>query len=158
MKKLFLLLYFGCIFSANAQNETLKNAIGLRFGGGTGIHSELTYQHVAKKNNRFQVDLGYHFGGDYSGMVLAPTYQWVWPIKNNFYWFLGFGAVGGYWADNIEKTGGPSLGVTGIAGAEWRLQKIPLLFSFDARPEAYFLYFKSQPFRGGGALSLRYMF
>ncbi len=85
------------------------------------MHAELSYQQAMMKNQRLEVDLGYRFGGDYSGVLLSATYQWVWPIQGMFNWYLGCGGAGGYWANNLEKSDGFALGVAGVVGAEQRV-------------------------------------
>ena len=92
MKKFFLVLaaVVAMGFAANAQD----NAIGIRFGGGSGYGAELSYQQ-GLGGNRLEVDLGLSKNTD-NYFHLTGMYHWVLPISGGFNWYVGPGAQLGY--------------------------------------------------------------
>ncbi len=158
MKKLLLVLVavIGLSFVANAQCYNGKS-IGLRFGYGT----EVSYQ-MPVGANRLEVDLGrletllntyYHY---FTGTV---TYQWLFDLPwSGFGWYAGPGAAAGWYLSSYY-TGGLSVGVGGIVGAEYKFPSLPLQVSLDFRP----MFSVIHPDYWGGfdystALGVRYTF
>ena len=77
MKKIFVVLVavFALGFAANAQD-----AIGVRFGGGTGYDAEFSYQ-KALGSNRLELDLGARLP-EFNFFYLAGIYQWKGQITD----------------------------------------------------------------------------
>lgn len=156
MKKFVLLcmLAFGLYGAANAQVD--GKAIGLRFGGFSGVGAEISYQHPFGNANRLEADLGLNSWG----FSLTGVYQWVWDLSglaDGFNWYAGFGGLLGVINDDDNKyTSNFGIGVAGQVGIEYNFN-IPLQISLDYRPAMYVL-----PGFGGGydgiCLSARYKF
>ncbi|WP_139958402.1 hypothetical protein [Flavicella sediminum] len=158
MKKIILsiCLFTAAIFSVNAQGIS-KNAIGLRFGDNSGLGAEISYQHLLKKSNRLELDLGLRDSDGVSSFKLAANYQWVWDLKElseKMNWYAGFGGGLGSWKkDSVSNT---AVFASGTVGIEYNFD-IPLLLSLDIRPEFGF----SDAYDGLNsdiALGIRYQF
>lgn len=149
MKKFFLALVaivaFG--FAANAQN-----AIGLRFGGGSGYGAEISFQ-KGLGSNRLEFDLGLSRAND-SYYNLTGIYQWVNNLSGDFNWYVGVGANVG-----LCSYDGLGLAAAGQVGIEYNFPSIPFQVSLDARPQFEFLLPENCGRRGfgwGACLSIRY--
>ncbi|MEC4114799.1 hypothetical protein [Myroides pelagicus] len=164
MKKVLLstALVLGLTASAFAQSSP-KNAIGLRFGGNSGLGTEISYQRQLAKNNRLEIDLGWRDNNHVDAVKVTGLYQWVWNIENGFNWYAGAGAAVGTW--NYSETikghrysDSGSFGLlTGTVGLEYNFD-FPLQISLDLRPELYL----NDSYRDGLyadlGLSVRYRF
>lgn len=162
MKKVILttVIALSGYFTANAQQEISKNAIGLRFGSNDGIGYEISYQRALKTNNRLEIDLGWRNDNDYNAVKLAGVYQWYWNIDGGFNWYAGVGGGLSSWNfdNNVKNASGSTLFVAGQVGIEYNFD-IPLQISLDIRPE---LYLNNNEYRDSFgpdiALGLRYKF
>ncbi len=132
MKKLLLVLVavLGISFAASAQS----NAIGLRLGYG----NEISYQ-TALGSNRLELDLGsldailYHYS--YNFLSLTATYQWTFELPvPGLGWYVGPGAMAGFYLSDYSTENGLNLGIGGIIGLDYQFDAIPLQLSLDARP------------------------
>ena len=165
MKSLIASLSILILFSFNGASQVNPHAIGLRGGiGNFGRGGEISYQHGFGDANRLELDLGWRgrnsgHNTHYSHMYLAGIYHWNWNIVEGFNWFIGPGAVIGFynekWEDNND---GISIGIGGQIGIEYDFNSLgaPILIGFDTRPMWGFL-------NGGGvgygaAFSIRYTF
>lgn len=162
MKKviLFALLVVGMAFAAHSQRIS-KHALGLRFGdddGFNGLGAEVSYQLGLSNSNRLEFDLGIRNGDNYNAFKLVGLFQWVMPLDNSFYWYVGAGAGLGS-AKNKNGGGSNSFALlAGDIGIEYNF-RIPLLISLDIRPELGFgddVYGDGLDFDLG--LGLRYQF
>jgi hypothetical protein len=126
MKKIIVSfgLILAGIYSVNAQDIS-KNAIGLRFSGGSVIGGEISYQKSLSKNNRLEIDLG--LGNDFSDFKATGLYEWVWQLEDKFNWYAGVG--GGL--ISFEGTG---IFGAGIVGIEYNFDS-PILISLDYTQE-----------------------
>lgn len=164
MKKLLLsaALIAGVAFSAQAQNGT-KNAIGLRFGGNSGLGTEISYQRDLAKNNRLELDLGWRSHNHYDAVKVTGIYEWVWNIEGGFNWYAGAGAAVGSWNYSETHKGkrhsdsGTFGLVTGTVGIEYNFD-IPLQIALDLRPEVYLNDSYRDGIRADLGLAIRYKF
>lgn len=154
MKKFFVLLVavvaFG--FAANAQN-----ALGLRFGGGSGYGAEISFQ-KGMGANRLEFDLGLSNLGANNDMEfnLAGVYQWTFGIVDNLNWYVGPGLNIDYCSNH-----GLGLGICGQIGIEYNIPSIPFQVSLDARPTYRLLVPENcgmGNFGWGACLAVRYTF
>lgn len=163
MKKLFLVAIFAIGATVATQAQTIsENAIGLRFGGGSGTGAEVSYQRALGDNNRLELDLGWRNDSNFDAFKLAALYQWVWNIEGGFNWYAGAGGGVGSVEDkrNIDRRGndGTFLFLAGNVGIEYNFD-IPLLLSLDFRPEFGFSdYEVFDAFSPDVALGVRYQF
>ena len=163
MKKVILsaLMLIGLAFNAQSQDIS-KNALGLRIGDNDGFGGEVTYQRGLSKNNRLELDLGWRNSKDVDAFKLVGLYQWVWDIDNNFNWYAGVGGGIGSWS--YDKGGNSDSGTillaAGDIGIEYKFDEIPLLLSFDFRPEIYFDSdkYREDSFGPDIALGIKYCF
>lgn len=163
MKKIILsaFMLIGLAFNVHSQ-EISKNALGLRLGDNDGFGGEVTYQRGLSKNNRLELDLGWRNSKDVDAFKLVGLYQWVWDIDKNFNWYAGVGAGIGSWS--YDKGGfsdsGTILLAAGDIGIEYKFDEIPLLLSFDFRPEIYFDSdkYREDSFGPDVALGIKYCF
>jgi hypothetical protein len=133
------------------------HGIGLRFGGGVGHDSEITFQ-APFNGNRGELDLGFGGRGDYNYWKLTGLYQWVMPIESGFYWYLGIGPSIGSWSHDDLSDTGVYLAAALNAGIEYHFSEIPLQISIDTRPELALSNNFDDAFGFGLALALRYRF
>ena len=124
--------------------EISKNTLGLRFGGGDGFGTEVSYQRGLGNNNRLEIDLGWKSNSDFDGFKLVGVYQWVWNLEGNFNWYAGVGGgVGNYDYDYREgddrfRDSETFLLVAGQVGIEYNFDEVPIQLSLDTRPELGF--------------------
>ncbi|MDD3077705.1 MAG: hypothetical protein PHH37_01205 [Paludibacter sp.] len=149
MKKILFSTLFLAMLFLNANAQVDGKAIGLRFGGFSGVGAEVSYQHPLGNANRLEADLGLSNWG----VGLTGVYQWVWDLSalsDGFNWYAGVGGTLGLSDSNF------GLGVVGQVGIEYNFN-IPLQLSLDYRPTIYVL-----PSVAGGydgiCLSVRYKF
>lgn len=154
MKKIILafLLIATAIFAQNGNAQVNDHAIGLRFEGGSGFGSEISYQHGLSSKNRLEFDLGFGSNTDYNRFALTGLYQWVWGIQGGLKWYAGLGATIG---DTSYKNRGNEMmiGIDGNVGIEYQFD-IPLQLSLDFRPCIGNTKFDNTSF----GLSVRYCF
>lgn len=155
MKKLFVLSLFilGATLTTNAQ-QIADNTIGLRFGGGNGVGTEISYQRGLGDNNRLEVDLGWSNRDDLDAFRLTGLYHWVWNIEGGFNWYAGAGAGIG----SIDRRDDDEifLSAAGNVGIEYNFD-FPMLVSLDFRPEIGLInYYDDLGF--DVALGIRYQF
>lgn len=152
MKKVVFVFCLLVAASAATFGQTQPHAIGLRFGGGDGVGSEISYQHALKANNRLEVDLGFSSNDKLNRMQVTGLYQWVWNVQGALNWYAGFG--GGLGQANFKNAGSEfQLFLNGDVGLEYQLD-IPLQFSIDLRPA-----FGTSSFNNSSlALAARYTF
>lgn len=143
---------------AEAQSVA-PHAIGLRFGAGNGVGTEISYQQ-AMGSNRLELDLGWNGNDNYNRFAVSGIYQWVWGLEGNFNWYAGVGGTLASWDydDNFtgSNEGGFNAAVSGQLGIEYNFN-FPLLLSLDIRPNFWFL--DNAGFDWNGvALGARYQF
>ncbi len=144
MKKLFVfsLALLGLVFTSNAQ-DIADNAIGLRIGDNDGFASEISYQRALGDNNRLEADLGWRGGKNHDGFKITGLYQWVFPLENNFNWYVGAGGGIASYSWDYESNGmkvndsETSIFVAGDIGIEY-IFDFPLQLSLDLRPDINF--------------------
>lgn len=137
-----------------------KNAIGLRFGGGSMFGAELNYQLAMGEANRLEAGLRwdsystyyYFYRRTYTYIGAAGFYEWFWNIggastlNGALNWYAGPGATVGIWNVGPVTTilgtkiydgkTGVYLNIGGTVGLEYdfNVNKVPLLMTLDARP------------------------
>lgn len=160
MMKYLKRILFSAILTATATatvsaQDISKNALGLRVGDNDGFGGEISYQRYLSDNNRLEFDLGFRNSKNVDAFKLVGLYQWVYPLDNNFNWFVGAGAgVGSY--DAPEDNGSFALAAADL-GIEYNFN-IPLVISLDMRPELGFNDTYSDDLDLDIALGIRYQF
>ena len=151
MKKIAIALFL-ITASTAAFSEIQSHAIGLRFGGGDGIGTEISYQQAYKSNNRIEADLGFVSNSTFNRMQITGLYQWVWNIQGALNWYAGLGA--GIGQASYKNAGSEfQLDLNGDVGVEYQLD-IPLQLSLDLRPGFGLSKFHNSSL----AIALRYTF
>lgn len=153
-----IILFATSIYSTtNAQSY--KNGLGLRFGG---LTSGLTLKHFTNQTTALEgiVSLGRQ------SVVVTGLYEKHAPLGGTgsakiFYGFgghLGFFQDGGryYYNDNRIYTSSTVVGIDGILGLDFKLNKAPINISMDIKPFVDF--FGGNYFYMDGGLSVRYTF
>jgi hypothetical protein len=160
MKKLVIasIIFLGSVMPGLAQ--TNGQALGLRFGGGSGAFTEISYQQPLKLN-RLEFNLGLNNSNHWNSWGLTGLYQWVMPIEGGFDWYLGIGPSIGYWDekddDRYESDGGMFLAAALNAGIEYHFTEIPLQVALDFRPELGLIN-RWDAVGGGLGFAVRYVF
>lgn len=155
MKKVFLGLAILLASVSFSYAQVNPHALGLRFGGGTALGGEISYQHGLGSANRLEFDLGFNGDKDWSVIGLTGMYHWDWNLTGGLNWFVGPGVgLGIYSFNNSNKL---NLGVGGQIGLEYDFKTagVPLLLSLDARPMWNFTGYDG--FGWGASLGLRYV-
>lgn len=124
-----------------------KNALGLRFTGGT----EISYQRELSSYNRLEFDLGW----TWNTSAFSGFYEWDYHITNGLKWYVGPGASLGIYSKNGRN--GAAVGLGGIIGMEYNFD-IPLQVSLDWRPVINFGTYDNQFGSTNVGLSVRYRF
>lgn len=164
----FLLLACLLTITVSAQ-EISDNALGLRLGESDGFGAEISYQRLLSRYHRLELNLGWRDSREYDAFKISGIYEWVRHIDGNFNWFYGAGA--GFGSAKFEAVPGngttgpytPDGGffafVAGNVGVEYNFD-IPLLLSFDLRPELGIIGYEdfSDKFDFDIALGIRYQF
>jgi hypothetical protein len=145
MKKIFLALIVFVFLANLASAQEVKHALGLRFGTGYGMGTEITYQHGLSSVNRLELNLEFNGNheyientqNNYSSISVIGLYHWVWPISDGFKWYAGPGGKLGTWNSmiyNSRYSNGIFLSAAGDVGIEYAFPaKIQL--ALNARPE-----------------------
>lgn len=145
MKKIFLTLFVSIFLVNLASSQEVKNALGLRFGAGYGMGTEITFQHALNSVNRLELDLEFNGNheyientqNNYNSLSAIGFYHWVWPIQDGFKWYAGPGGKLGTWNSmiyNSRYNNGIFLSIAGDVGIEYSFPaKIQL--ALNARPE-----------------------
>ncbi|PKB18954.1 hypothetical protein [Flavobacterium sp. 5] len=166
MKKNYYCLYllFGIIFSSQAQENTLKNAIGLRFGNNHGLGIEVSYQNKLSLKNRLELDFGWTNDNHTDALKISGIYQWYWNFEKEVDWYAGFGGGLGSWNtdNNYMNSYGNDNGIfyviNGDVGIEYNFKEIPIQLAIDLRPEYVFNNYERNDFGINFGLSIRYKF
>jgi len=156
-----LLLTFVCLtlfgsLKTNAQVMS-PNAIGIRLGDNDGFGSEISYQRLLDSKTRLELDLGWRNNSNYNALKLTGIHQWVSPIVKRLNWYVGAGASAGFYDDNGNTNNQLFISANGNLGIEYNF-KIPLLLSFDLRPEISINNNYSNGIDVDSGFSLRYQF
>lgn len=149
-----LLISSGEVFS---QRGMLDNAIGLRFGLGSG----LTYQHFRTDHDVIEI-IGMQRYGGLSVTGLYEMHNQAFRVRG-FKWYLGAGGHAAvYGKRSVLHDGRPDntvtvLGLDGIVGLEYFLKSVPIQISVDWKPAINLYGTKVQDLDCGG-ISVRYRF
>ena len=116
-----------------------KNAIGLKFTSSRIAGGEVTYQRAVGDNNRLELNLGFANAKHFSAVKITGLYEWVFPIENGFYWYVGAGGSLGSWSHKHDshKDDGAIVALSGIGGIEYHLKPAPFQFFIDLKPNIY---------------------
>lgn len=150
----------------SSQLSAQKNAIGVRLGTDPGI----TYKRYFAGNGGMELMLT---TASYRGLVLTGLYEWHLPFAGapGLFGYLGVGGHVGtfnHWvATRRYRNGhteviyvdgsGPSFGVDGIMGLEYRIPGAPLTIGLDIKP-GIDIYRDAVIGTFNGAFSFRYRF
>lgn len=163
MKKhtwVFIGMFILSMSAIQAQNNNLR-ALGLRFGGGDGVGTEISYQQFIGGPNRLEFDLGIYDNGWNDGFKFTVLYQWMHPLVDGFDWYAGAG--GGVGSRDIDQghpiyddddDEGVFIDAAGVIGIEYNFP-IPLQLSLDLRPEIGLI---NDDFDMGFGFGVRYTF
>lgn len=147
--------------------DLYHSALGVRFGTDLGI----TYR-TQFHNNYFEGILG----SGYRGLLITGLYEKFQPAapKANLYWFYGAGGHigffdrphsynyyyydrwGNYYVEHVYGYPGPTFGIDGILGLEYKFRKLPFAASIDLKP--YLDLFRFGYGYIDGAFTFRYTF
>lgn len=138
------------------------HAIGLRFGGGDGFGTEISYQQYIAGPNRMELNLGFFDSQWIDGFKLTGLFEWVHPMADGFYWYAGVGAGVGNrdwndghpFFDDDDDSEGIFMDADALLGIEYNFP-IPLQLSLDLRPEIGLI---NDDFDMGFGLGVRYVF
>jgi len=161
MKNIFLiaLALFNFTLAANAQ-EIADHAMGMRLGDSDGFGAEISYQKRIGDTERLEFGLGWRHSDKYNAIRAIGLLQWVKPLDQRFNWYTGVGGgIASYSLENVvpgEDDSSTSFLVAGNIGIEYDFN-IPLLISFDFRPEFGFGHINND-LDFDIALGLRYQF
>lgn len=133
MKKVVALFAVVMLMTVGAMAQVKTNALGLRFGGGDGWGTEISYQRALTSSTRLEGDLGFFSSNDYNRMRVTGIHQWVWPIQGSLSWYAGLGACIGHESSRIGGSNNFILDAVGNVGIEYQLD-IPIQISLDFRP------------------------
>lgn len=167
MKKNYYCLYLliGLVFSSQAQENVLKNAIGLRFGNNHCLGVEISYQRKLSAKNRLELDLGWINDNNADAIKISGIYQWYWNIEKELDWYTGFGGGLGSWRntnDNYNNGYGNDNGIfaviNGNIGIEYNFKETPIQLAMDLRPEFIFNNYSDNDFGFNVGLAMRYKF
>ncbi len=168
--KLLSLSFFLVAVSINAQ-DIANHTIGLRLGDSDGFGAEISYQKSLGRYTRLELDLGYRDSREFDAVKAVALFQNVYDIGGGLHWYYGFG--GGVGSANFEPRpsannpttiitpeGGLFVLAAGDLGIEFDFDNIPLLLSFDIRPEIGLIGFGSfdNSFYFDFGLGIRYQF
>ena len=145
MKNIFLTLIVSIFLANLASAQEANHALGLRFGTGNGMGTEITYQHGLSSVNRLELDLEFNGNhefiqntqNNYSSLSVIGLYHWVWPISDGFKWYAGPGAKLGTWNSMIYDSrynNGVFLSAAGDVGIEYSFPA-RIQVALNARPE-----------------------
>lgn len=166
MNKIFYLLslLIGITLSCQAQENSLKNTIGMRFGNSYGFGLEISYQKRLSPKNRLELDFGWKNHNNTDALKISGIYQWYWKLEKELDWFAGCGGGLGTWnTDDNYNNGYASdngffLILNGDVGIEYNFKEIPIQLAIDARPEFIFNNYEKNDFGFNVGLAIRYKF
>lgn len=133
-KPLFLLLFLWTISSniatAQANGDTYKTAIGIKFYP-TGI----TIKTFMKPNLAFEA-IGYFWE---KGTRITGLFEYHYNLVSSgrLKWYIGPGAHVGFYKNNFFN-GGTSIGLDGVLGLDYKFPSIPINVSLDWQPSFEF--------------------
>lgn len=160
-KHIFIVAIIFCATSifTTLHAQSYKTGLGLRFGG---LTSGLTLKHFTNQTTALEgiVSLGRQ------SILVTGLYEKHAPLGGAgsaklFYGFgghLGFFQDGGryYYNDNRIYTSSTVVGIDGILGLDFKLNKAPINISMDVKPFVDF--FGGNYFYFDGGISVRYTF
>jgi len=123
-------------FAMHSQ-QIADHALGLRLGDSDGFGAEISYQKRLGQFTRMEADLGWRDSREYDAFKLSGNFQWVRHLDGSFNWFYGVGGNIGsvdFEQGITDDDGGLFIAAAGTLGIEYDFE-IPLLISFDLRPE-----------------------
>ena len=146
MKSILFITVFFLVLAVTTIGQEKKNAIGARLGLSSGISYQLMV-------DEFRGDKGFMSFRD-GGIQLTAMIESYRPLYLEFtdkmYFYTGMGAHIGFtrwqsgnwiWSNPFKYytqanyySIAPVIGLDGIIGLEFRLDRIPLTFSLDAKP------------------------
>ena len=157
--KTFCSIGIGLLFVlASYGQQSSRHAIGLRLGDSRGFDAEISYQLFISSNNRFEFDFGWRNQENFDAIKITALYQWVYNLDKGFNWYVGPGGGIGFIDSNRNDFNDGSSSfvyIAGVAGIEYDFD-IPLLISFDFRPEINFG--SGSDLNFGLGLGVRYQF
>lgn len=152
MKKILVIaaMVLGFAVAASAQTRTM----GARFGGGTILGADFSYQHSVGKNfieANAGIDLNavtINATGIYNFMIAQPT----WTSQGTWGFYAGPGvSLGGI-------LGTMHAAVVGQVGLEYFFDNIPLQLSLDVRPSYGFGFNGAPVWSAAAGIGVRYAF
>lgn len=146
MKRICLSLITVILLANLAFAQLPKHSLGLHFGAGDGLGTEISYQYGLSSLNRLEFDLGFNsnheyannYRYNYSSWGLTGLYHWVWDMDQGFKWYAGPGARIGAW--NFDRgyvskfDSGIFLAAAGDVGIEYCFP-VSIQLALNARPE-----------------------
>ncbi len=162
MKKIFLLVAFFISISLNSYSQTISpNALGLKFGTGTGeidgFDFQFSYQRGMSLDNRLELNLGFNSGrSEDPNFLLGGYYQWVWHLEGSFNWYVGPGAQLGFINMHEFSSTDFLFGLGGQIGLEYCFSQTPIHITLDYNPTIGLT--NSIGYYGPISIGVRYLF
>ena len=156
MKKFGLIAFFVIgisISAAVAQNmgREYTTALGVKVLDGAGI----TLKHFIKQNRALE-GIAYFWN---RGVRITGLYELHFDINgaSGLKWYIGPGAHLGIYNNNYRDGDGAFVGIDGVLGLDYKINKAPLNLSLDWQPS--FEFGTGRGFSGNwGGLGIRYTF
>ena len=147
MKKLLLVLcmVFGIgMFSSHGQVYQASAGLGLDFGDGSTL-TGFSGKYFLAENHALQGELLF---GSVTGLNVLYGYHDDFPNAQNLQWFVG-GGISALFGD-----GNSDVGLRPMIGLDYKINDIPLGFTFDWRP---YISFDSGSAAGRFGIGIRYI-
>ena len=157
MRSILLIIILFLALGVNTFGQERNHAIAARFGLSSGI----SYQLMVDEFRGYKGFMSFRDGGvQFTGMIESyrPLYL---DFTDKMYFYTGMGAHVGFtrwqsgnwlWSNPFRYypqanyySFAPVIGLDGIIGLEFRLDRIPMTFSLDAKP--FFELFGQNMFR-----------
>lgn len=131
MKKVLVLccLLTGLMMTTETKaQQTNAVGLGIDFGSGSTLVGP-SYKHFFTGNHVGQFEV--LFGNNYTVLEAFYLYHKDFPNANGLQWYLGVGAGFGFY------DGGSNFLLRPTAGLDYKINSVPLSFSFDWRPTIF---------------------
>ena len=154
MKKQIFLSFVGALFfisaaTAQSEGQSYQTALGIKFLDGAGI----TLKHFINDRDALE-GIGFFWT---QGTRITGLYELHYDIAGapGLKWYVGPGAHVGFY--NTKYGNGSFVGVDGVLGLDYKINRAPLNLSLDWQPS--FEFGTGRGFTGSwGGLGVRYTF
>ena len=147
---MFVLQNSGLAQSKTTNSNSYQTALGVKFYPGA-----VTLKHFIDKNAALE-GIGYFYN---RGFRITGLYEFHFDIEgaSGLRWYVGPGAHVGFYNDKFG--GASSVGVDGVLGLDYKINKAPINLSLDWQPSFEFGNRFGNGFNGNfGGFAIRYTF